>query len=458
MQRESTKSSHEKRLYLAVMSVFILVSLFAAAGVSADETSNGQPSPQGAVFTIAEGLAIATTESRVMNIADQNINITEKETDVAMSILLPSINAEISQGFLSNKPTAIFGAMSVPMANRNSLSYGVSLKQTLYDFGANTSRYKASLESLEAAKVDYERIKNLTALEFIVGCYEVLEYDKLIDVARKEIARLEQHLKVAHELFKEGVITKNDLLQAEVKLSDVKQRLLSVKNLRMVSASKLNIMLLRPFMADVSIAGPPEEETAAEDVEIGHFLEMAEKQRPEIKIIGHELEILALQEKMRNSEFFPSFYAQAGYSYTENDYQVYEGNWFLMLGAKINLFSGGSTKAELSKLRFRKEKLAEERKKLIDDITLEIERYYLNMKSAIEKLMVMKDSVAQAEENLRINRTRYEHGQGTSTDVIDAITLLTRTQTNYYSALYEQQRAYAGLLYASGTDLKEIFK
>ncbi|MBF0516824.1 MAG: TolC family protein [Nitrospirae bacterium] len=436
---------------VASRSVVVTVMLLAAAA-----SGWAQQTPLGEVFTIAEGLAVATNDGRVMKIAAQNIDISEKEADVAMAVLLPSINAEISEGFLQHKPTAIFSTQRVPMANRDSFSYGVNIKQTLYNFGANTSSYKAALEARESAKVDYERIRNLTALEFILGCYEVLEYDKMIDVSQMEIDRIGLHLKVAHELFKEGAITKNDLLQAEVRLADGKQTLLNFKNLRMISASKLNNMLLRPLMADVSIAEPAE--AVPEHIEIAQYQEMAQNQRPEVQIIDHELQILTLQEQIKFSEYLPSFYTMGGYNYTENDYQVYERSWSLILGAKLNLYSGGSTKAELSKLRLKKGRVTEQRKKLLDNIALEIERYYLSVKTASEKLLVVKDSVAQAEENLKINRTRYENGQGTATDVIDAITLLTHTQVNYYSALYEQRRAYAGLVYSSGTDLKEQFK
>ncbi|KWT86749.1 TolC family protein [Candidatus Magnetominusculus xianensis] len=412
--------------------------------------------PEGSVLTISEGLAIATSESRVMKIAAQNINISEKEAEAAMAVLFPTINAEIAETFLQHKPMVKFSTQRVPMANQTSIAYGVNIKNILFNFGANSSSYKASLESLEATKLDYERIKNLTALEFILGCYEVLEYDKFIEVAQLEIKRIGLHLKVAHELYKDGAITKNDLLQAEVRLADVKQRLLSVKNLRMISASKLNNILLRPLMADVRIAEPVEAVPA--QLEISQFLELAERVRPEIKILDHELQRLILQERIKYAEYLPTFYAQGGYNYIENDYQVYEGNWSVVLGAKINLFSGGSTKADLLKLRYKKERLSEERKKLIDNIALEVERYYLTLKIAAEKLLVAKDSIAQAEENLKINKTRYEHGQGTATDVMDAITLLTHTQVNYLSALYEQRRAYAGLLYSSGADLKEQFK
>ncbi|MCG6550994.1 MAG: TolC family protein [Candidatus Magnetominusculus sp. LBB02] len=441
---------HRKRLSLAAVLVFV-----AAAAVLADERPPGSAE---AAITISEGIAIATAESRVMKIASANINISEKESDVAMSILLPSINAEIAQGFLNNKPMAIFGTMRVPMANRNSLSYGVNIKQSLYDFGANIARYRASLESQEAAKVDYERIKNLTALEFLIGCYEVLEYDKLIEVSLKEIERFDAHHKVALELYKEGVITKNDLLQAEVRLSDSRQRLAALRNSRKVSASRLNNLLQRPLMADLRIAEPDGAVASSDNAEIEYFIEMAQKQRPEIKIVGHELEILTLQQRMRASEYLPTFYAQAGYNYTENDYQVYEGSWSVMLGARMNIFNGGSTRAELSNLKIKKERLSEQMRKLSDDIALDVERYYLSMKSAVEKLSVMKDTVSQSEENLRINKARYQNGQGTATDVVDAITLSTAAQTNYYSAIYEQQRAYAGLLYACGSDLKEMFK
>lgn len=75
------------------------------------------------------------------------------------------------------------------------------------------------------------------------------------------------------------------------------------------------------------------------------------------------------------------------------------------------------------------------------------------MENAREKIQVTKDAVSQAEENLRINKIRYKEGIGTATDVLDAITLLTTAETNYYRAVYDFRRAQAGLMYATGSDL-----
>lgn len=80
------------------------------------------------------------------------------------------------------------------------------------------------------------------------------------------------------------------------------------------------------------------------------------------------------------------------------------------------------------------------------------------MKNAQEKILVTKDAIAQAEENLRINKIRYEEGIGTATDVIDAIAILTTAETNYYRAIYEFKKAEAGFLFAIGQNLLSAYR
>jgi len=274
-------------------------------------------------------------------------------------------------------------------------------------------------------------------------------------VAQREVERLESHLRIAESLYTEGVITKNDLLQAEVRLSDARQRLLTAKNLRALAESRMNNILARPLDAGLQVVEVPVK--ISESIELEKAWEGAEKERTEIKIIDKEMRILDLQEVIKKSEYYPKFFAQGGYNYTENRYQLHEDNWSLIFGMNLNLFSGGSTKAEASKVKYRREQLLEQKRKFIDDIKLEVERGYLDMKNASEKIQVTKDATSQAEENLRINGVRYEEGIGTSTDVIDAITLLTIAETNYYRAVYEFRRAHAGLMYAMGLDLVSLY-
>jgi outer membrane protein TolC len=66
---------------------------------------------------------------------------------------------------------------------------------------------------------------------------------------------------------------------------------------------------------------------------------------------------------------------------------------------------------------------------------------------------VTKAAVAQAEENLRLQRLRYKEGVGTATEVLDAVTLMTTAESNSWKSLYGVKRAEAVLLYSMGRDL-----
>lgn len=396
-----------------------------------------------------------TDNNRLIKIASLNKDIASADTLVAKSKLLPSINASFSQTFLSLQPGAVLDSRSAFLSQKDFLSYGINVYQPIYDFGGNISLYEASKTFLDVTKLDLERIKNLVALDFINAYFDLLETEKMILVAQKEVERFESHLKVAENFYAEGVITKNDLLQAEVMLSDAKQRLLTIQNRRSINASRINSILARPINAELQVVDVPM--NVSEGVELGKAWETAGKERREIKIIDSELNILDLQETATKSEYYPKLFAQGGYNFTENRYQFPEGNWSFILGINLNLFSGGSTKAEVSKASYKREQLLEQKRKLIDDIKLEAEKSYLDLKNASEKIQVTKDASNQAEENLRINTIRYEEGLGTSTDVIDAITLLATAETNYYRAVYEFRRAQAGLKYAMGLDLVSVY-
>ena len=59
---------------------------------------------------------------------------------------------------------------------------------------------------------------------------------------------------------------------------------------------------------------------------------------------------------------------------------------------------------------------------------------------------------------MRVYRLKYKVGTATPTEVLDAITLQTKAQTNYYNDDYELKRGYAKLMYSMGVDLGLIYE
>ena len=410
------------------------------------------------VLTLPAGLRLVNENSRLIKITEHEQMISEADTLIVRSKILPEINASWGYTSLAYQPAAIFGPLTVPMSERNFLSYSLNIQQTLFDFQKNASRYEASKKMMNVKKFDAARIRNLVAIDFVLVYLDLLESENMLKVSEKEVERLQSHLHDANSLYEEGVITKNDLLQAEVKISDAKQRLLTQRNLRAVTASRLNSILVRPLTSDMQVEDIREISPQAVEMDRENAWKIAEKQRPEIQIITETMKALDLEKTARKADYFPKLFLKGGYDFTENRFQVHEGNWSVTLGMGINLFQGGATKAELMKIDSQGLKLVEEKNKLMDDIRLEVEKYLLDVNTARERVAVTKGAVEQAEENLRINRVKYEAGAGTATDVLDAVTLLSIAETNNYKSVYDLKKAEAAVLYATGTQLSEVYK
>jgi len=407
-------------------------------------------------LTLEEGVRIVTQDSHVVKIRQQEEKISEADTLIARSRLLPSVNAGAFQSYLEFEPAARLGAgLTAPTAQRDFYGYRLSAQQLLFDFFGASSVYKASKSILETKRLDTKRTKNLVALQFVFLYLDVLESERLIAVVEKEMEALEAQVTLSRDLYAGGVITKNDLLQAEVKLSDARQKLITAKNIRKIGGARLNALLARPPLSSVEVDDPANGSPDAFQLEEG--FEVAEKERAEIQIVDLTMKALGYEETARGSEYLPRFLAEGKYDYVKNRYQVHEGYWSVNFLMNINLFSGGATRAEVEKVRSQKLKLGQERKRLIDDIRLEVEKYYLDQVNSTERLGVTEGAIAQAEENLRISRIRYTEGVGVATEVTDAIALLALARTNYFRARYDQQRARAGYAYAIGRDLRDVY-
>ena len=96
-----------------------------------------------------------------------------------------------------------------------------------------------------------------------------------------------------------------------------------------------------------------------------------------------------------------------------------------------------------------------QQEEVLDQIRLEIKSTYLRTREAEENIRSVEKAIDQAKENFRINQERYKEQVATNTDVLIAQTLLTRTMTNYYNALYDFQLSKAALYRAMGQEVLE---
>jgi outer membrane protein TolC len=115
-----------------------------------------------------------------------------------------------------------------------------------------------------------------------------------------------------------------------------------------------------------------------------------------------------------------------------------------------SLFNGLDTRAQVRQARDRVEQLKVKHQDLSEQVRLDVQTASLAVTETAERIRVTEKAVAQGAENLRLNQERYREQVGTATNVIDAVTLLTKTKVNFFNARYDHQLAKAQLLWAVG--------
>lgn len=403
-------------------------------------------------ITLQEGLEIVSRQSREVLKAIEEENQAEAKLWQSRSYWLPQVELYGYQTYLRYQPEAKFGPFGpVPMSEKDFLTYGFKVSQLVYDFGSLSSSISASREQLRAKRFITASIRNAMALEFIKRYLGVLEAEKLLAVAESQKKAHEEHLNDARAMYENGLVTKNDLLQAEVSLAEAEQERINAENLLQIKKAALNVILKNPPDEEIHLVEAPSPINI--DISLEEAYERATEARPELIAIKHRIEALKLQRSAVKRRFLPKIYLAGGYEYQQNQYMVHEGNWSLVAGVKIDLFSGGLKIAQINELDSAVRAAEIEEQKLREEIKLQVKSAYLGLQSARHRLSVAEKAVAQAEENYRLHRLRYKEGVGTSTDVTDALVMLRAQQTNYYRALYEAKTAEAELLYAIGADL-----
>ena len=408
-------------------------------------------------LTLQEGLSLVTEKGRDVSIARSDETVAREAVSLARSPWLPSVDLYARETWLRYQPGVKLGPAGIAAFTSEDqfLTYGFKATQLLYDFGRTSSSITAARATLSAREASSFRTRNRAALEFIAAYFDLLEAKELLKVAEDEAGRYEAHKKDAEARQKAGVVTRNEVLQAEVLLADSKQRLVSAENGRTLSAARVNSILLRPLNEplDLSeIVGTPLGAVTLEEAWAA-----AEQGNPDLRDLDARIRAKEAGVSSVRSDYYPTVYVSGGYEYTQNQYQLHEDNWTVIAGVNVNLFGGGSTNARVGMARGELASLTYARDKVLDAVRLDVQAAFLDLESSRRKIDVALVAVSQAGENLRLQRLRYQEGVGTATDVLDAVTLMTVAETNAWKANFGLKRAEAALLYAMGKDLAAAY-
>ncbi len=404
---------------------------------------------------LKEALRLAWKANPNLQISRLQALIAGEQVVRARSGLLPQVNTQLSQTIyddplkfkLGIAVPGDTGGASFAQTNRNFWSSQTSVNQLLFDFWGTPSKYQAAIMGHKASLLDTTQTRDNVFLTVAQGYFKTLRAKKMVQVAEQNVYDLKAHLKIAEDQYHFGVVTYNDVLQARVSLADAEQNLIIARTDYIDTRAAFNKVLMLPVSAPTVLK---DENVVLKPWELEQATDVALKQRSDLKA---SVERITQQQKTvteTRAQYFPRFYAQAGQIYQNNDSLVHNTQWFAIFGLTWNIFSGLDTKAAVSQAKIKVEQLQEQHKDLNEQVRLDVQNAYLQVKQTADRIKTTETAVTQGDENLRLNEERYKEAVGTATDVIDAETLVTRTRVNYWAAVYDHQMAKSQMLWSIG--------
>lgn len=416
-------------------------------------------------LTLESSIDMALKNSLVLNIAREGSKSASAQKMEALTGFFPKFSTSYNYTRLNEAPFSTFqglppgpmetmNGVETPVGTEDNYNWVIEAKQPLFAGGGIFANYQASKIGEELARSEETAKVQDVVQEVKIAYFNILRAQRIQDAARQSVEMLKAHRDVAENYFRVGMIPKNDLLYAEVELANGKQTYMRAQNAVDMAKSRFNTILKRNIFTPVEVvdilAYQPMQQTFEE------CLNIARQSRPELKISTLKAQQAGKFVRMSLSEYFPSLNLVGNYTLFGDESHLAGSNykdaesWYVMAVANWNFWEWGRTKFRVDASRARENQAIEASKELNDQITLEIKNAYLMLQEAESQIAVSQKLIEQAEENFRISEERYKEQVATSTEVLDAQTLLTRAKSEYANALGDYNINYARLQRSMG--------
>ena len=439
--------------------LLFLILLFPVAGSAQDPIS------------LREAVELALKQNFPLRESTSRREAAEHSVAVARSRFFPRVSLEESAA-ASNSPTRTFmmkldqgrfEQKDFELSNLNNpSSHGdfrtsVQMDLPLFDAAVSQGR-KLAEENLISYDYLLERQRQDVAFQVYSAWLDIFQAKLFVLVADQAVRNAAEHARLAQVRATTGTGLKSDELRARTYLSEVEQQKLTVENDLQLARWRLAQLAGEETGSslDVSAAFSP----LAVNVDIDELIEIALRQRPDLKSGETEVQKAATGVGLARSAYLPTLYGNAAYQLNDRDIPFSRDNdaWMAGVALRWDIFDGFRRSSEISRasaMRTAAEASLENRRR---EVVLQVKEALLRREEAARRLEVARRSVGDAEETVRLIGKRYENSLATMVELLDAQTTLDRTKAQLVENETGLARAAARVLHTSGVFLQEVLK
>jgi len=334
-------------------------------------------------------------------------------------------------------------------------NYGlsISLQQPIFSGFKISNSYSIAKHNKKAAEQKYKKAKEDLIFSVEQAYWNLVKAHKFDEIARESIKQMRAHMRDLQNMYDVGMLTKNEVLKAQVQLSNVQLMEIKAKNaVKLAQTAFCNVVGL-PLDTEI-LPDEPLKMIPLPVENVKQAIQLAKANRPDLKMIQENVIIGKKMVNINKGSYLPTvaLAANYGYKYPDREYNPdFYATWTVSIVAQMTLFDWGETYYKKAQSEYQLAQIKNTQKMVQDGATLDVTQSFLQTIEAREKIQASEKTVAQAKENFRVTNDKFKEGMATNTDFLDANALLTQAKNDYVSALADYRISVAKLLKAIGT-------
>lgn len=340
----------------------------------------------------------------------------------------------------------MFAASQYPSSigsNNVEFAYRIEASQRIPYPGKRSLRGQNALAEARAANSDVDDTRLQLIESARMAYYDYYLVERALDVNRQNLELLQEFRRNAESRYKTGLVTQQDVLQADVEIGRQRERLLTLERMRPVAIARLNTLMHQS--PDVPLPPPLKQlSTSTVAFDVVDLRSMAMAHRPDLQAIANRLEAERAALALACKEYKPDFEVMAVY---DAAWQGSDRDLRTMVGVRMNLpvrlnKRDAAVAEARAKIALRQAELA----KQTDQANFEVQQAFEQVRESEKAMRLYNETILPAaRENVKAAQTAYVTAKIPFLSLIEAQRSLVGLLDRSYETIAEYHRRKATL-------------
>ena len=413
-------------------------------------------------ISLEEAVRLGVQNSKQLKLAQNKIDQATSQLEQAKDERLPTakVSAGYSHALMLSRNFALPSSDGSDPKNMQ-FPFDNTLYQATLSINEpiiNGHRYRYARESasllLQSSKLDADKDKDEIVYNVInayINFYKIQQNQKII---AQNLEDVEQKLTEIKKFESQGLATRNDVLRFQLQKSNIQLQQIELENNRKVVNYNLDILLGLPENTTVQVQDVLYKLDMNDKPDA--YMKQALQDRKEFSSLKYQDKLADVNIKKIHDERLPTVGVGGNLYYINPTKSLvpksatYLAPFVVGVNASWDITGFFKNKNKVTEANLQKQEVAATRELITDQVKMDVNKSYTQYQQTLEKIKVLNDAVVQATENERITESKYKNNLATTTDRIDAQTLLYESRLNLELAKADATAAYYTLLKTTG--------